>query len=180
MSERGHRARNVRFTLVLVCWTIAIVLFTLAVHHAVLNQWTESMADYYYVGRLIDHVHLRVADLEASRRFYGAVLGALGRRISYQDSKCFESDELFVDAAEGSISKVHLAFQADSEEMVRRFHEAGLAAGGRNNGAPGKRAFHPRYFGAFLLDPDGNNIEAVWHGPTVRSTGSIRIERTEN
>jgi catechol 2,3-dioxygenase-like lactoylglutathione lyase family enzyme len=137
------------------------------------------MAD-YCLGRLIDHVHLRVADLEASRRFYGAVLGALGRRITYEDVKCFESDELFVEASEGSFSKIHHAFQADDEKTVRRFHDAGLAAGGRNHGAPGKRSYHPRYFSAFLLDPDGNNIEAVWHGPTVRSTVSIRVERTEN
>ena len=58
---------------------------------------------------------------------------------------------------------------------VRRFYEAGLAAGGRDNGAPGERKYHPGYFAAFLLDPDGNNIEAVYHGPAQRSAESVVI-----
>jgi hypothetical protein len=59
--------------------------------------------------------------------------------------------------------------------MVQRFHEAGLAAGGRDNGAPGERSYHPGYYAAFLWDPDGNNIEAVFHGPNERSARSVTI-----
>jgi catechol 2,3-dioxygenase-like lactoylglutathione lyase family enzyme len=70
---------------------------------------------------------------------------------------------------------VHLAFQAKDQAMVRRFYEAGLAAGGRDNGAPGERNYHPGYFGAFLFDPDGNNVEAVYHGPAERSAASVVI-----
>jgi catechol 2,3-dioxygenase-like lactoylglutathione lyase family enzyme len=69
-----------------------------------------------------------------------------------------------------------LAFQAADRETVMRFHTAGLAAGGRNNGAPGERPYHPGYFAAFLLDPDGNNIEAVHHGPARRSVAFITIQ----
>ena len=134
----------------------------------------------YQQGRLIDHVHLRVADLAASKRFYRAVLGALGRLDAYGEGEgYFYADELFVDAADGECSRVHLAFQASSAEMVARFYEAALAGGGVDNGAPGPRSYHDRYYGAFVLDPDGNNVEAVWHGPTRRSADSIRIERVE-
>jgi hypothetical protein len=59
--------------------------------------------------------------------------------------------------------------------MVEAFHVAGLAGGGRDNGAPGLRPYHPDYYAAFLLDPDGNNIEAVFHGPARRSAASVRI-----
>ena len=68
---------------------------------------------------------------------------------------------------------VHLAFQAEDEQTVRRFYEAALAAGGADNGAPGERAYHPGYYAAFVLDPDGNNVEAVYHGPMTRSAASV-------
>lgn len=132
----------------------------------------------YYQGRLIDHVHLRVADLAASKRFYVAVLEALGRLDGYGEGDgCFFVDELFVDLADSKPSSLHLAFQARDETSVRRFYEAGLGAGGTDNGAPGKRRYHPNYFSAFLFDPDGNNIEAVWHGETSRSIDSVVVER---
>jgi predicted lactoylglutathione lyase len=70
---------------------------------------------------------------------------------------------------------VHLAFQAVNREMVDRFHEQGLAAGGRDNGKPGERPYHPGYYGAFLLDPDGNNIEAVYHGQAKRSAEAVTL-----
>lgn len=127
----------------------------------------------YYTGRLIDHLHLRVADLEKSRDFYRAVLAAVGRKITAEAETFFSADELFVDRSDGYVSRVHLAFQADGPEMVARFHEAGLANGGTDNGAPGERDYHPGYYAAFLLDPDGNNIEAVWHGPAKRSAQSV-------
>jgi catechol 2,3-dioxygenase-like lactoylglutathione lyase family enzyme len=133
----------------------------------------------FHVGRLIDHVGLVVADLEASKRFYGAVLGVLGLELDLRGEHAFECDELSVgDAAyvgdHGTQPhRAHLAFQAPDRATVERFHRAGLAAGGRDNGGPGERPYHPGYYGAFLLDPDGNNIEAVHHGPVRRSAASV-------
>ena len=112
-------------------------------------------------GRLIDHVHLRAKDLAASKRFYAAIFDALG--IPYvQDDTHLQADEFWMDAGDGS--KVHLAFQAKDRDMVDKVYAAALAAGGRDNGAPGLRPqYHPHYYGAFVLDPDGHNIEAVCH-----------------
>jgi lactoylglutathione lyase len=132
-------------------------------------------------GRLIDHVQLVVADLAASRRFYEAVLGALGIPLGGEGPGFFWADELFVSSPESAASagratgRTHLAFQAADREAVQRFHEAGLRAGGRDHGAPGERPYHPGYYAAFLLDPDGNNIEAVYHGPARRSAPSVHI-----
>jgi catechol 2,3-dioxygenase-like lactoylglutathione lyase family enzyme len=128
-----------------------------------------------HVGRLIDHVHLRVADLERSRAFYRAVLATLGRELIEHGNEAFSCDELWVDRATIYVSRVHLAFQTDGHDMVRRFYDAGLAAGGLDNGAPGERSYHPGYFAAFLLDPDGNNVEAVHHGPATRSATDVVI-----
>jgi catechol 2,3-dioxygenase-like lactoylglutathione lyase family enzyme len=130
-------------------------------------------------GRLLDHVHLVVADIEASKRFYTAVLGSLGFTIGGQGEGFFWVDELFISnqeskAAQGKLTgRTHLAFQAPNREAVAAFYEAGLAAGGKDNGAPGERPYHPGYFAAFLLDPDGNNVEAVFHGPAKRSSPSV-------
>ncbi|UCH09583.1 MAG: VOC family protein [Fidelibacterota bacterium] len=133
----------------------------------------------YHLGRLFDHVHLRVADLEQSKQFYSAVLRALGLDILGEGPGFFHADELFVsdDAAPGG--PVHLAFQAEGPESVQRFHEAGLQAGGRDNGPPGPRHYHPGYYSAYLLDPDGNNIEAVYHGPAERSVAAVVVTPRE-
>ncbi|MBA1158418.1 VOC family protein [Microvirga mediterraneensis] len=131
----------------------------------------------YHQGRLIDHVHLRVSDLEASRRFYRAVLNAIGRDFTSESPTHFACDELWVDRADGPVSRVHLAFQAPDRGAVRAFHEAALAHGGRDNGGPGERSYHLGYYAAFAFDPDGNNIEAVHHGPTERSAGSVVVSR---
>lgn len=132
----------------------------------------------WHQGRLLDHVHLRVADLAASRAFYVAALAAIGRADAFgEDEQSFWVDELYVDKADGAVSHVHLAFQARSQDQVRAFHAAAIAAGGRDNGAPGLRRYGDSYFAAFVLDPDGNNIEAVWHGPTRRSAESVEIDR---
>jgi catechol 2,3-dioxygenase-like lactoylglutathione lyase family enzyme len=128
----------------------------------------------FHLGRLLDHVHLRVRDLEASRRFYEAALGALGRSLRGGEGY-FYSDELFVSDDGPPTENLHIAFQTDGEEAVRRFYEAALAAGGRDNGAPGERSYHPGYYGAYVLDPDGNNVEAVYHGPALRSADSVVV-----
>ena len=133
----------------------------------------------HHLGRLIDHVHLRARDLEATRRFYKAILGALGLSASTESPRHVSFDELWIDALgdeKGSETHLHLAFQASDRAAVARFYAAGLAAGGRDNGAPGERRYHPGYYAAFLIDPDGNNVEAVFHGPAPRSAASIVIE----
>ena len=124
-------------------------------------------------GRMIDHLHLRVRDLEASKRFYRAVFDVLGIPL-VEDKDHFMADELWVDVGE-PYAHVHLAFQAKDRATVDRFHAAVLAAGGRDNGAPGERNYHPGYYAAFAFDPDGNNIEAVHHGPYERSAASVKI-----
>jgi catechol 2,3-dioxygenase-like lactoylglutathione lyase family enzyme len=125
-------------------------------------------------GRLIDHVHLRARDLAASKIFYKAVFGALGIPFHEADSHLW-ADEFWIDAGERQ-SRVHLAFQAPDQDAVRRFHEAALRAGGRDNGAPGERkVYHPGYYAAFVFDPDGNNIEAVYHGPADRSADAVTL-----
>ena len=127
-------------------------------------------------GRLLDHVHLRVADVEASKRFYRAVLDAIGLpKVLHEGPGFFYADELYVDKADGYISRVHLAFQAPDRETVQSFYKAALAAGGQDNGAPGERSYHPGYYGAFVFDPDGNNIEVVFHGPFERSAPSVVV-----
>jgi catechol 2,3-dioxygenase-like lactoylglutathione lyase family enzyme len=124
-------------------------------------------------GRLIDHIHLRTHQLDAMKRFYQAVLGAVGVPVT-DGGDHFYADELWVDVGEPA-SHVHLAFQAWDQDTVKRFHEAGLAAGGKDNGPPGERNYHPGYYAAFLWDPDGNNIEAVFHGPADRSAKSVVV-----
>jgi len=132
----------------------------------------------FHRGRSLDHVHLHTKDLAASKLFYKAIATVLKLEngfIEYDDH--FVLDELFVDAdSKADPSHVHLAFQAESREIVDQFHEAGLIAGGRDNGAPGERPYHPGYYAAFLLDPDGNNIEAVYHGPSKRSAPAVVID----
>ena len=134
-----------------------------------------------YRGRLIDHIQLVVDDIEASRRFYTAVFDAIGIPIAGQGDDHFWADELYVStpespAADGKLTgRHHIAFQARDRATVDRFHAAGLAAGGKDNGAPGERDYHPGYYGAFLIDPDGNNIEAVFHGEATQTAEAIKI-----
>ncbi len=133
-------------------------------------------------GRLIDHVQLVVSDLDASRRFYEAIMEKLNIPIESNSPDHFWADELFIsrpggpEAAGILTGRHHIAFQAADRKMVDNFYSAGLEAGGKDNGAPGERAkYHPGYYAAFLLDPDGNNIEAVYHGPAERSAASVKL-----
>jgi catechol 2,3-dioxygenase-like lactoylglutathione lyase family enzyme len=132
-------------------------------------------------GRLIDHIQLVVQDLSAARIFYTAIMDVFGIPINDTDEGYFWADELVISApdsaaAQGALTgRHHLAFQAQDEAMVDAFHKAALAYGGRDNGAPGKRQYHPGYYAAFVLDPDGNNIEAVYHGKANRSARSVHI-----
>ena len=132
-------------------------------------------------GRLIDHVQIVVRDLASSRRFYGAVFEVLGIPIGGEMEGFFWADEFCVStadsaAAQGKLTgRGHYAFQAKDKATVDAFHKAGLANGGTDNGAPGERPYHPGYYAAFLTDPDGNNIEAVFHGAAKRSAPSVVI-----
>lgn len=132
-----------------------------------------------HTGRLLDHVHVRVGDIEASKRFYAAAVEPLGLRIVTEGDGWFSIDELFVSDDGPPSSGLHLAFQARDRETVERFHAAALAAGGRDNGAPGERSYHPGYYAAFVLDPDGTNVEAVHHGPHRRSVASVELSWDE-
>ena len=135
-------------------------------------------------GRLFDHIQLVVADLGKSKKFYDAIFETLGVPLTMKGEDWFCYDELFIssktsEAALGELTgRGHFAFQATDQQMVERFYRAGLAAGGKDNGAPGPRPYHPGYYAAFLLDPDGNNIEAVYHGPASRSAASVTISFT--
>jgi catechol 2,3-dioxygenase-like lactoylglutathione lyase family enzyme len=132
-------------------------------------------------GRLIDHIQLVVRDLSASRTFYAAIFDVLNVPMGGAGDGFFWADELFVSTAENKAAqgiltgRHHLAFQAQDRAMVDAFYKAALAHGGKDNGAPGERAYHPGYYAAFVLDPDGNNIEAVYHGAATRSSASVRI-----
>ncbi len=133
-------------------------------------------------GRLIDHVQLVVRDLEASRDFYEAILAVLDIPIVTVTEDFFWADELVVSSAESPAAqglltgRHHLAFQAKDRATVDAFYREAMAHGGRDNGAPGERPYHPAYYAAFVLDPDGNNIEVVYHGEALRSTPSVIIE----
>ena len=120
---------------------------------------------------VVDHVALSVSDLERSRTFYRAALEALGL------AELYEKDGMVAFGVEGRddfaiaerrpvTSAAHVAFPAPSLEAVKAFYDAALEAGGRDNGPPGPRPrYSERYYAAYVLDPDGNNIEAVFHAP---------------
>ena len=132
-------------------------------------------------GRLIDHVQLVVKDLAASRRFYEAGLGVLNIPFGGEGEGLCWFDELAISTADSPAAAgkptgpTHLAFQAKDRATVDAWYEAGLAAGGTDNGAPGERPYHPGYYAAFLIDPDGNNVEAVFHGEAQRSAESVTL-----
>ena len=125
---------------------------------------------------MIDHITLGVADFDRSTAFYDKALAPLGLSRLYTVPPEFTGGVLstgygdtrpffWIAAQDAARGKVHVAFRAETPAQVDAFHAAALAAGGRDNGAPGLRPhYHPGYYGAFVLDPDGFNIEAVCHG----------------
>jgi len=120
---------------------------------------------------VLDHVGLNVADLNASRAFYLGALEPLGIKpvMEFDGVACGfgDADKPYFWISQRPIPtpSAHVAFAAPDHATVDAFHAAALAAGGRDNGAPGPREYHPHYYGAFVLDPDGNNVEAVCHRP---------------
>jgi catechol 2,3-dioxygenase-like lactoylglutathione lyase family enzyme len=128
---------------------------------------------------MLDHTGFVVSDLAAARRFYDAITGVLGlvtHETSPQSFVMGKSKEepvpylwigtlrpsYWVEGSRPGLNQMHIAFAAASREMVNAFHKAALEAGGRDNGKPGPREGAENYYGAFALDPDGNNIEACY------------------
>ena len=121
-------------------------------------------------SHVLDHVGLAVSDLTAARAFYTAALEPLGFGVVMEFPGVMAlglhgQPELWMHQGSPS-APIHIAFHAADRASVDAFHTAALAAGGTDNGAPGLRPqYHPGYYGAYVLDPDGNNVEAVHHGP---------------
>ena len=129
---------------------------------------------------MLDHTGIVVSDLDKARRFYQAIGNPLGLGIKEFAPGFFLlgrgegslpylwigtlRPSYWVDGSRAGLNQMHVAFIAPSKQAVHDFHAAGLAAGGRDFGQPGPREFAPKYYAAFVLDPDGNNIEAVYHG----------------
>jgi catechol 2,3-dioxygenase-like lactoylglutathione lyase family enzyme len=121
---------------------------------------------------VLDHVTVNVRDYEASRRFYERALAPLAYEVAFADDEwrgcgfgVRGKPYFIIVEREPPADGVHVAFHCDDRVTVDAFHAAALAAGGRDNGAPGPRRYHPSYYGGFVLDPDGNNVEAVCHRP---------------
>jgi catechol 2,3-dioxygenase-like lactoylglutathione lyase family enzyme len=128
-----------------------------AVHHGSLRE-----------GGNVDHLWIRVSDVDAATRFYETVSPAAGFRVGSESAERTQfacvSGSFSVVAGDQPTENVHLAFAATDDETVDRFHREATAAGYRDNGRPGERpAYHPGYYAAFVLDPDGNNVEVVNH-----------------
>ena len=118
---------------------------------------------------MIAHTSLAVKDFKRSKSFYMRVLKSLGyaKKMEQGNAAGFNDGENtdFWISGQGSVVATHVAFRAQSAEQVAKFHKAGIAAGGQDNGAPGYRDYWPGYYAAFVLDPDGHNVEAVCHAP---------------
>jgi len=123
---------------------------------------------------MIDHTGFGVSDYAASKAFYERALAPLGISLIMEVMEAaagFGSGGkpiFWLEERRTPVTEVHVAFLAKDRATVDAFHAAGLEAGGKDNGAPGVRAtYHPNYYGAYVLDPDGNNIEAVCHTPAA-------------
>lgn len=126
-------------------------------------------------GRLFDHIHLKVKDIKRSKEFYQPLVESLGLSINFENDECFCIDELLVSESPEPTHAIHLAFQAEHPAAVKLFYETGLKYGGRCNGGPGTRTQQMGYYSAYVLDPDGNNIEAVFHGPNLYAKTHIEM-----
>jgi catechol 2,3-dioxygenase-like lactoylglutathione lyase family enzyme len=124
---------------------------------------------------ILDHVGFNVSDLATSRRFYEQALAPLGIGVAAQGEGWVMfgrpgRPQFWIGAFGTPPGPIHVAFAAADRAQVRAFHEAALAAGGKDNGGPGLRPqYHPEYYGAFVIGPDGHNVEAVCHAPAVAS-----------
>jgi catechol 2,3-dioxygenase-like lactoylglutathione lyase family enzyme len=119
---------------------------------------------------VIAHASLHVSNYKKSKAFYVAALAPLGYRnnMESEESAGFNDGKNtdFWIGKETEVIPAHLAFETDSRSKVEAFHKAALSAGAKDNGGPGYRDYSPGYYAAFVLDPDGNNIEAVWYDPS--------------
>jgi catechol 2,3-dioxygenase-like lactoylglutathione lyase family enzyme len=119
---------------------------------------------------MLDHIGIPVRDPQASKTFYSAALAPLGIAVMMDFGEAVglgsEGKPFFWLGKSADCGKTHIAFSAPDRKTVDAFHAAAIAAGGQDNGAPGVRAqYHPSYYGAFVIDPDGHNLEAVCHRP---------------
>ena len=125
------------------------------------------------MSKRIDHAKLPVSDLEVSRAFYAATLAAFGWKLVFDTPPVLgfgtgdggeDNEPIAFELTHSPITRCHIALAATSREEVRAFHTAALGAGGTDNGQPAERPYGPRYYAAFVLDPDGHNLEAVYKG----------------
>ena len=120
---------------------------------------------------MLDHIGVRVSDYDRSRDFYVGALAPLGYSLVMEPAPGVggfgpEFPDFWIFTADAPSGPAHVAFRTGSREVVDAFHAAALAVGGRDNGGPGVREiYHPQYYGAYVLDPDGHNVEAVCHEP---------------
>jgi catechol 2,3-dioxygenase-like lactoylglutathione lyase family enzyme len=115
-----------------------------------------------WARRVVDHLDVHASDFRESVRFYETVLAPLGipKLFEHQDTACFT--HVNVVARDAPTTNLHLCFWAESREQVDAFYAAGVAGGFRSNGVPGYRDYDVGYYAAYLLDPDGNNVEALY------------------
>jgi catechol 2,3-dioxygenase-like lactoylglutathione lyase family enzyme len=121
---------------------------------------------------MIDHTGVSVADVAKSKAFYKAALAPLGYELvmeweTFAGFGVAGKPDFWIGEGSPNVPPIHIAFRADTRAHVDAFYRAAIAAGGHDNGSPGLRTvYHPNYYGAFVHDPDGHNIEAVCHTPT--------------
>jgi predicted lactoylglutathione lyase len=140
-----------------------------AVHHDTMRMGRVVGNTWVPAGGIIDHLWLRVADLAAARDFYATVAPWAAYELTYEEPGrarfAGTQGSFSVVAGDEPTENLHIAFPAPDHETVQGFHGAAVGAGFRDNGAPAERpVYHPGYYAAFVLDPDGNNVELVMHG----------------
>ncbi len=129
----------------------------------------------FYRGKLLDHINLKVRDISRSRDFYKSIIEALGHTLTSEEKLYFTIDELVVSEDQHASQCIHLAFQAPSPASVKLFYKTALQHGGRCNGEPEERGRHMGQYSAFVLDPDGNNIEVIYQSPLARPATQIEM-----